>query len=85
MQQWGPETHLGGCYILVHGGSHRDVFTVESLLGPAILALNKCFVGPAAGGVQNVVGSTNVGPSNDWVLSVILRVRVVGENDSSVS
>lgn len=69
---------------MVHSGSQRDVFTVESLLGPAIAALNKCFVG-TVGGQQNVVARTKVGPSNDWVLSVILRIRVGGGNESSVS
>ena len=83
MMQWGPETNLGGCYIMVHGGSQTDVFAIESLLGLAILVLNKCFVSTAVG-ERNIAGSVKIGPGNDWWLSVILRIRAVGGNDSVV-
>ena len=43
-RQWGPETDIGGCYILIDGGAIRDVFSVEASLGPAIWAIGKCFV-----------------------------------------
>lgn len=54
----------------------RDVFAVESLLEPAILALIKCFVGGVEG--RYVLARTRVGPGNDWWLSVVLEMRVVG-------
>lgn len=67
---WGPETDLGGCYILVDGGSQSDVFPIDALLGPAVWALGKCFVsGP--GGMINLA-KTRVGPSKDWFVSVVL-------------
>ena len=53
---------------------------MESLLGPAISALSKCFVGYDGPG-QIVEGRTQVGPSKDWSLSVILRMRPVGGDD----
>ena len=79
-RQWGPGTDFGGCYILVDGGVHSDVFAVESLLGPAILALNKCFVGEVMG--SNILAKTKVGPGNDWWLSVILERKAIAGNDS---
>lgn len=69
-RQWGPETDFGGCYFLVDGGGEADTFSVESLLGPAIWALNKCFVGDVEG--RYMLAKTRVGPKKDWLLSVVL-------------
>ena len=79
-KQWGPETDLGGCYILVNGGHQRDVFAVERLLGPAIWAVGKCFVGNLEG--RNVLARTRVGPGSVWWLSVVLERKGVGGNGS---
>lgn len=77
-KKWGPETDRGGCYILVHGGHQSDVFAVESLLGPAVWAVGKCFVGSSEG--RNVfTARTRVGPGSVWWLSLVLeRTRVGG-------
>ena len=79
MWQWGPESSFGGCYIKVDGGRQRDVFTVESLLGPAIAALNRCFVGAVY--ESNSIAKTRVGLGSDWWLSVVLGTRV-GDSDT---
>lgn len=52
---------------------------MEDLLGPAILAVNKCFVG-LEGGLDNALARTRVGPGNSWWLSVVLE-RTVGGMD----
>ncbi|CAD6591629.1 MAG: hypothetical protein ASARMPREDX12_005283 [Alectoria sarmentosa] len=81
-KQWGPETDRGGCYILVDGGGERDVFPIETLLGPAIWALGKCFVGVVEG--RNRLAKTRIGPRKDWWLSIVLEATgvVVGGNGS---
>lgn len=77
---WAPETDYGGCYILLDGGLQRDVFSVESLLGPAIWAVSKCFVGNMGG--RNNLARTKVGPSKTWCLSVGLERQGEGSNGS---
>ena len=67
---------------MVDGGSQRDVFTVESLLGPAIAALNKCFVGAVDEGY--CLAKTIVGPGREWWLSVVLRSMVDGTGSISL-
>ena len=67
---------MGGCYILIDGGLERDVFAVDGLLGPAIGAVSKCFVGEVEG--RNFLAKTRVGPGNEWWLSVVLETRVGG-------
>lgn len=54
---------------------------MESLLGPAIAALNKCFVG--AVDERNFIAKTRVGPGSDWWLSVVLETRVGGSDTIS--
>ena len=54
---------------------------MESLLGPAIAALNKCFVGAVYDG--NFIAKTRVGPGSDWWLSVVLETRVGGSDTIS--
>ena len=49
---------------------------MESLLGPAIGAVSKCFVGEVEG--KNFLAKTKVGPGNGWWLSVVLETRVGG-------
>ena len=80
-RQWGPETDLGGCYILVDGGGEVDVFSLETLLGPTIWALGKCFLGDVEG--RNRLAKTRIGPRKAWWLSVVLEV--VGGSNGSVS
>lgn len=80
-KQWGPETDLGGCYIRVEGGTHRDVFSIEAVLGPAIWALGKCFLGDVEG--RNRLAKTRIGPRRDWWLSIVLEATgAVGGNGS---
>lgn len=80
-KQWGPETDLGGCYVLVDSGGQTDVFPVEALLGPALWTLGKCFVGEVEG--RNRLGKTRVGPKSSWWLSVVLETTgAVGRNVS---
>ena len=54
---------------------------MESLLGPAIAALNKCFVG--AVDQSKSIAKTRVGPRSDWWLSVDLGTRVGGSDTIS--
>lgn len=65
---------------MVEGGRQRDVFAVDSLVSPAIHALNKCFVGSVE--QMNVLAKTKVGLGNDWTLTVGLEKRRVRGNDS---
>lgn len=57
-----------------------DVFAVESLLGPAIRAVSKCFVGEME--ARNILAKTRVGPGNGWWLSVVLERTGVEVNVS---
>ncbi|CAF9904031.1 MAG: hypothetical protein ALECFALPRED_004810 [Alectoria fallacina] len=82
-KQWGPETDLGGCYLLVDGGGERDIFSIETLLGPAIWALGKCFVGDVEG--RNRFAKTRIGPKKGWWLEIVLEVTGVVGGNSSVS
>lgn len=82
-KQWGPETDLGGCYIRVDGGSERDVFSLDTLLGPAIWVVGKCFVGEMEG--RNRLAKTKVGPRKEWLLSVVLETTGVVRGNESVS
>lgn len=61
---------------MLDGRHNRDVFVVEILLGSAIMALSKCFIGNMEG--TNVLATTRMGPGSDWWLSVFLERRVVG-------
>ena len=81
-RQWGPETDLGGCYILVDGGGQSDAFSIEALLGPAVWAVGKCFVSGAEGSIG--LGKTRVGPRKDWLLSVVLAAVGVGGRNGTV-
>ena len=81
-RQWGPETDIGGCYILLDGGGERDIFSVEALLGPAIWAIGKCFVvGDDEG--TNQLAKTKVGPKKIWWLSVVLDLVGAAAGNSS--
>ncbi|KAF6236451.1 hypothetical protein HO173_005232 [Letharia columbiana] len=82
-KQWGPETDLGGCYILVDGGGGRDVFSIQTLLGPAVWALGKCFVGEVES--RYLLAKTRVGPRKDWFVSIVLEVSGVAVGNGSVS
>lgn len=44
---------------------------MEALLGPAIWALGKCFVGEVEGRYR--LAKTRIGPRKDWLLSVVLE------------
>lgn len=79
-KKWGPETDLGGCKILVDGGLEMEVFSIEALLGPAIWALGKCFVGGLEG--RNRLAKTRIGAKKDWLLTIVLELTGVGANDS---
>ena len=80
-RQWGPETDIGGCFVLLDGGGVRDTFSVEALLGPAIWAIGKCFVGDDEG--MNRLAKTKVGPRKDWWLSVVLDLVGAAAGNSS--
>ena len=82
-KMWGPETDLGGCYILVDGGTALDVFSVAALLGPALWAMDKCFVGVGDEG-RNRMAKTRVGPKRDWVLSLVRETVGVGVGNGSL-
>lgn len=72
---------MGGCRILADGGAQPDVFSIESLLGPAIWALGKCFLGDVEG--MNKLAKTRIGPNADWWLNVELELKGwVGRNGS---
>ena len=81
-RQWGPETDIGGCYILLDGGQIRDVFSVEALLGPAIWALGKCFA-VGDGERMNRLAKIKVGPKKEWWLSVVLDMVGAAAGNSS--
>lgn len=53
---------------------------MESLLGPAMWAVSKCFVGEVEG--RNVLAKTRVGPGNQWWLNVVLERTGIGGNAS---
>ncbi|KAL9069610.1 MAG: hypothetical protein Q9161_005409 [Pseudevernia consocians] len=79
--QWGPETDFGGCYIQIDAGTHRETFSIEAVLGSAIWALGKCFVGEVEG--RNRLAKTKIGPGRDWWLSIVLEATgAVGGNGS---
>ena len=80
-RQWGPETDIGGCSILLDGGVDRDIFSVEALMGPAIWAIGKCFAGQGEG--VNQLAKTKVGPKKDWWLSVILDLKGAAAGNGS--
>ena len=82
-RQWGPETDIGGCYILLDGGGGRDIFSVEMLLGPAIWAIGQCFVTHNEGMYR--LAKTKVGPRKDWWLSVVLNLVGAAVGNSSIA
>lgn len=66
---------------MVDGGGERDVFSIDTLLGPAVWALGKCFLGEAEG--RNQLAKTRIGPRKNWWLSVVLETTgPVVENGS---
>lgn len=67
----------------VDSGRERDVFSLDTLLGPAIWAVGKCFVGEVEG--RNRLAKTKVGPRKEWLLSVVLETTRVVRGNESVS
>lgn len=59
------------------------MFSIQTLLGPAVWALGKCFVGEVEG--INLFAKTRVGPRKDWLLSIVLEVSGVAVGNGSVS
>ena len=59
------------------------MFSIQTLLGPAVWALGKCFVGEVES--RYLLAKTRVGPRKDWFVSIVLEVSGVAVGNGSVS
>lgn len=60
-----------------------EAFSIEAILGPAIWALGKCFVGEDEG--KNRLAKTRIGAKKDLILSIVLELAESVVGNGSVS